>query len=118
MSEMHLREPGFTYSAGDSRYIYKKKLDKACFQHDIVYEDYKDLPRKTASDKVLCDKAFKITKNPKYHVFQRSFPSMVYKFFDKKVKLCQPNNYTELVLEKLKDERYTHLVKEILGVLI
>ena len=69
--EMHLRQPGFTYSAcgpftknkermgnfietGDSRYIYQNKLDKACFQHDMAYGDFKDL---TAADKVLCDKA-------------------------------------------------------------
>ena len=69
----------------------KKKVDKACIQHDILYADYKDLPRRITSDKVLCDKAFKITKNPKYHVFQRGLPSMVYKFFDKKVKLCEPS---------------------------
>ena len=68
-----------------------KKLEKASFQHDIAYEYYKDLPRRTASDKVLCDKAFKMPKNPKYLVFQRDLPSMVYKFFDKKVKPCQPS---------------------------
>ena len=72
MSEMHLRQPGFTYSAwgqftkskeriqkfketGDSRYIYQNELDKACFQHDMVYGDFKDLTRRTASDKILRD---------------------------------------------------------------
>ena len=49
---------------GDSRYIYRNELDKACFQHDIGYGDYKDLARRTASDKVLRDKAFNIAKNP------------------------------------------------------
>ena len=75
--EMHLKQLGFTYSAsgplkknkeriqkfketGDSRYIYKNELDKACFQHDIA--------KRTVSDKVLRDKAFKIAKNPKYDV--------------------------------------------------
>ena len=60
--EMHLRQPGFTYSAcgtfkkskeriqkfkqtGDSRYIYKNKLDKACFQHEMAYGDFKDLKK-------------------------------------------------------------------------
>ena len=59
---MHLRQPGFTYSAcrpftknkeriqkfkqtGDSRYIYKNELDKASFRHDIVYVDFKDLKK-------------------------------------------------------------------------
>ena len=83
MSEMHLKQPGFTYSAcepftrnkkriqkfketGATNYIYKNKLHKPCFQHDMAYGDFKDLARKRASDKVLRDKAFNIAKNPKY----------------------------------------------------
>ena len=82
MAEMHLRQPGFTYSGGgsftknkerikmfketrDSRYIYQKELDKACFQHDMTYGVLKDLTRKTACDKILRDKVFNIAKNPK-----------------------------------------------------
>ena len=49
----------------DSLYIFQNKLDKACFQHDITYEDFKDMLKRTASDKILCDKAFNIAKNPK-----------------------------------------------------
>ena len=84
MPEIHLRQPGFTQSAcgpftkskeiirkfketGDSRYIYQNKIDKVYFQHDIAYGDFKDLIRRTASDKILRDKAFNIAKNPKYH---------------------------------------------------
>ena len=69
MPEMHLRQSGFTYSAcgpliktnervqefkvtGDSRYIYQNKLDKFCFQHDMAYRGFKDLSRRTASDKI------------------------------------------------------------------
>ena len=101
MPEMRLKQPGFTYSAcgpfaknkeriqkfkeiGDTNCTYKNKLDKACFQHDMAYGDFKDLARRTASDKVLRDKAFNIAKNPKYDGYQREFASMVYKFFDKK----------------------------------
>ena len=90
MPEMHLRQPGFTYSAcrpftknkeriqkfketGDSRYIYKMELDKACFQHDMAYGNFKDLTKRTAADKVLKNKAFNITKNPKYDGYQRGF---------------------------------------------
>ena len=58
--------------------------DKACFQHDMAYGDFKDLPRRTASDKILCDKVVNIAKNPKYNGYQRSLASMVYKFYDKK----------------------------------
>ena len=103
MPEMHLRQPVFTHSAcgpftknkesiqkfkqtGDSRYIYKNELDKACFQHDMAYGDFKDLKRKTAADNVLRDKAFNIAKNPNYDGYQRGLASMVYKFFDKKTK--------------------------------
>ena len=70
----------------DSRYIYKNELDKAYFQHDMVYGDFKDLAKRTAADKVLRDKAFNIAKNPKYDGYQRGLASMVYKFFDKKTK--------------------------------
>ena len=54
----------------DSRYIYQNKLDKACFQYDMAYEDLKDFPKRAASDKALHDKAFNITKNPKYDGYQ------------------------------------------------
>ena len=83
MPEMHLKQPGLTYSAcrpftnnkeriqkikktGDTSYIYKNELDKSCFQHDMAYGDFKDLKRRTASDTILRDKAFNIAKNPKY----------------------------------------------------
>ena len=103
MPEMHLRKPGFTYSAcgpftknkqriqkflqiGDTNYIYKNELDKACFEHDMVYGKCKDLEKRTQSDKVLKDKAFAIASNSKYDEYQRGLTSMVYKFFDKKSK--------------------------------
>ena len=50
---------------GDSRYIYKNELGKACFQHDMADPHFKDLTLRTASDKILRDKAFNIAKNPK-----------------------------------------------------
>ena len=103
MSEMHLKQPGFTYSAcgpftknkerikkfketRDTSYIYKNELDKACFQHDMAYGDFKDLAKRTIADKVLRDKAFKIASDQKYDGYQRGLASMVYKFFDKKSK--------------------------------
>ena len=75
MPEMHLKQLGFTYSARgpftknkeriqkfkgtvDTRYIYKSELDKASFQHDMADGDFKDLAKRTASDKVLRYKAF------------------------------------------------------------
>ena len=69
---------------GDTSYIYKNELNKACFQHDMAYGDFKDLAKRTAADKVLRDKAFKIASDQKYDGYQRGLASMVYKFFDKK----------------------------------
>ena len=51
---------------GNSRYIYQNEPDKACFQYDMAYGDFKNSTRRTASDKILRDKAFNIAKNPKY----------------------------------------------------
>ena len=51
---------------GDSLYIYQNELDKTCFQQDMAYGDSKDLPGRTASDKVLSHEAFNIAKNWKY----------------------------------------------------
>ena len=65
MPEMHLKQPGFADSAcgpfiknkgriqklkktGDTSYIYKNEFDKACFQQDMAYGDFKDLPKRTA----------------------------------------------------------------------
>ena len=101
MPEMHLKQPGFTYSAcgpftknkeriekfmqtGNTNFIYKNELDKACFQNDMTDGKSKDLVKKTQSDKVLKNKAFKIVSDPKYDGYQRGLASMVYKFFDKK----------------------------------
>ena len=69
---------------GNTKYICKKDLDKACFQHDMTYGKVKDLNKKTQSDKVLRDKASEIASNPKYDGYQRGLAAMFYKFFDKK----------------------------------
>ena len=70
MPEIHLQRPGFTYPAcgpftkhnertkkfkqtGDTFYLYKNELDKACFQHDAAYADNKDLLNRTRADKIL-----------------------------------------------------------------
>ena len=72
MPEMHLKQPGFTYSAcgsltknkeriekfiqiGNTDFIYKNELNKACFQYDMAYGKSKDLVKRIQSDKVLKD---------------------------------------------------------------
>ena len=47
-------------------FIYRNNLDKGCFQHGMVYGKSKDLTKRTQSDKVLRDKTFQITNDPKY----------------------------------------------------
>ena len=69
---------------GNTDCIYKNKLDKACFQRDMAYGKSKDLTRRTESDNVLRDKAFKIASDPKYDGYHQGLPSIIYKFFDKK----------------------------------
>ena len=69
---------------GNTDFIYRNELDKACFQHDMAYGKTKDVAEKTQSDKVLRDNAFKIASDPKFDGYQSELASMVYKFFDKK----------------------------------
>ena len=95
MPEMHLRQPRFVYSAsgpftrnkeriknfkqtGDTHYIYRNELDKACFQQGSDYADHKDLINRTKSDKVLRDKAYDIASNPEYDGYQRGSASMMH----------------------------------------
>ena len=86
MPEIHLKQPGFTYSScgpfpenkerinkkktKDLGCIYQNELDKGCFQHDMAYGDFKGLNSRTAADKVLRDKTFNIAKNPKDDGYQ------------------------------------------------
>ena len=69
---------------GNRDFIYRNELDKACFQHDMAYGESNGREKRTQSDKVLRDKAFKIASDPKYDGYQRGLASTVYKFFDKK----------------------------------
>ena len=145
MSEMHLKQPGFTYSAcgpftknkeriekfmqtGNTDFIYKNELDKACFQHDMAYGKSKDLAKRTQSGKVLRDKAFKIASYPEYNSFQKGLASMVYKFFDKNssgscVAAIEPNYQlaNELhrqIIRRFKRRKFIHHLEKTFGVLI
>ena len=117
--EMHLKQPGFTYSPCEL-FTKKKKefknlkkqkiqnifdeleLNKACVQHDMAYGDFKNIGRRTASDKCLRDKAFNIAKDPKYNGYQRCLASRVSKFFDKKSASIQINLLRSVVLLHLQ----------------
>ena len=137
MSEMHLRQPRFVYSTcgpftrhkerikefkrtGDTRYIYRNELNKACFQHDSAYADHKDLINRTEADNVLRGKAYDIASNPEYDGYQRGLASMVYKFFDKKstrsgIASSSILNFINLLLTNLIKEKYIRNLKIIYG---
>ena len=91
MLEMFLRQPGFRYCVcgpftknrnrihklkerGVLQYIYETEIGKACFQQDMEYGNFKDLPKKTASEKILCNRAFNIAKKLKYNVYKEDSP--------------------------------------------
>ena len=92
----------------------------------MSYGDFKDLTRRTASDKILHDKAFNIAKNLKYDRYQRDLSSMVYNFYDKKTfgsDIKNENMSDQQLAEELhkpiiRKEKYTQLLWKIFGVLI
>ena len=121
LTEMHLKQPGFTYSVcgsftinkerietlmqtGNTDFIYKNELDKACFQYDMAYGKSKDLTKRSQLNKVYRDKAFKIADDPKYDGYQKRLVSVVYKLFDKKSRgsgvATEPNYQLENLLHR------------------
>ena len=134
MPEMHLRQARFAHSVyrpftknketikkfketGDSRDI-QNELNKACFGHDIAYGYFKDLPRRTTSNKVLNDKAFNIAKNTKilWWVSKRSSFNFLQIFHSDAVKNEAIQNkelveeYLKEFLENLKNQKYNYLL--------
>ena len=144
MPEMHLKQSGFTYSAcgpftrnkekiekfiqsGNTDFIYRNELHKACFQHDMAYGRSKNLVKRTQSDKVLRDKAFQIASNPKYDGYQRGLASMVYKSLIKSLVavalihsqiINSQMNFIDKIIENSRDKKFIHLLQTIFGVLI
>ena len=100
MPELHLKQPGFTYSAcgpftkhreriqkfretGNLKHLYRNELDKACFAHNTAYSESKDLAKRTVSDKTLINRAYEIVRSCGYDGYQRTLVNMVYKISDK-----------------------------------
>ena len=100
MPQLHLKQPGFTYSAcgpftkhreriqkfretGNLKYLSRNELDKACFVHNAAYSDSNDLAKRTILDKILKDRAYEIARNCGYGGYQRALAGMVHKIFDK-----------------------------------
>ena len=103
MSEMHLRQPGFTYSAcgpfrvkrfketGYSKHIYQNKLDKACFQNEMGYGDFKDLTRRRDSDKIKIPNMMDVKE---VLLLQWSIDFLIKKLLEAviKMRICQTSN--------------------------
>ena len=141
LPEMHLKQSGFTDSAcgpftknkeiiekfmqtGNTDFIYRNELDKACFRHDMAYGKSKDLVKRTQWNKVLKDKVFKIARDPNYDGYQRGLASIVYKFFYKKSKgsgIVNEPNYqlaNELhkpIMRKFKKRKVSSFLETIFG---
>ena len=139
MSEMHLKEPGFGYSAfgpftkhlervqkfnktGTWKYLHRNELEKACFPHNAVYSDSKDLVKRTISDKILKERVYEIAKNCNYDRCQRALASMVYGFFAKKTgSVVKVNERLAeelqilITLKKSREEKYIRDLKTIFG---
>ena len=131
MPEMHLKEPGFTYSAcgpftknkeriekfmqaGNTNFIDKNELDKACFQNNMSDGKSKGLVKIIQSDQVLTDKAFKIASDSKYG-YQRGLASMVYKFFDKKSASLNKSSGSSVINEpnyQLANELHKSIIRK------
>ena len=128
MPEMHLKHPGFTYSAcgrftknnerikkfietGNTSYIYKIELDRACFQHDMAFGGFKDLANRTTAYKILRNKPFNIAKNPMYDRYQRGLASMVYKFFDKN---SERSGHHSLIANNKENIQLANFITELL----
>ena len=140
MPEMHLKQPGFTYSASgpftknkeiiakfmqtrNTNFINRNELDKACFQHDMAYGKSRDSAKRTQTDKILRDKAFKIASDPKFDGYQRGLAS---KFFDKKSSgsgIVEPNyqlanELHEPIIQKFKKRKVYSSFRDNIWVLI
>ena len=109
---------------GNTDFIFKNELDKACFQHDMSYGKSKDLAKRTQSDKVLRNKAFKIASDPKYDGNQRGLAtSFLIKNLVEMVSLMNQiinwqMSFINQLFENFRKEKCIHLLETIFGVLI
>ena len=103
MPELHLKQPGFTYSAcgpftkhckripkfwetGNLKHLYRNESEQAGFANDVACFDSKDLAnfKKIISDRFLKDRGYEVAGNREYDGHERALSSMISKFFEKK----------------------------------
>ena len=103
MPELHLKQPGFTYSAcgplakhrerikkfkesGNLKHLYGNELGKSYFAHDAAYSESKDLAKRTIAGTISKNRSYEIARNHGHDVYQMVLAKLVYKFFDKKTR--------------------------------
>ena len=92
---------------GNLKHLHRNELGKVCFANDAAYSYSKDLANRTVSDKIFIDKTCEIPRNRKYDGYQRTSASIVYKFFDKKIR-------SEMIVnEQLAVELHKPVIKTI-----
>ena len=100
-----------TKKTGDSRYIYRSKLDKACFQRDMPYRGFEDLTRRTAADKISLEKAFNIAKKPIKDSYERGLASIFHKFYDKNTS-CWTVKNENISNKELAEELHKPIIRK------
>ena len=128
MPELHLKQPGFTYSTcgpitkhceriqkfretDNLRHLYGNELDKACFAYNAPYSDSKDLAKRTISDKILRDRPYAIARNCNYGGYQRALASMVCEIFDKKTGTIATSKAGISLNKQLSEELHKLVIK-------
>ena len=99
----------FLLQTGDTNYIYRHDLDKAYFQYDMAYGKYKDLTKRTQSDKVLRNKVIQSMMDIIEDYLQWFISFLIKRLLVEKLNLCQINNllknFMNQLLESLKKEK-------------
>ena len=89
----------------NTKYICQNKLDNACFQLDLTYRYFKDFYKRTATDKILHDKAFNNAKNPEHDEHQHGLAATVIDFFDEKF-LIQTQKQNKKIVKRIAQTNY------------
>ena len=100
---------------GNTNFIYENELYEACFQNDMACGKSKDLAKRTQSDNIFRNKAFKIASEPKHDGYQRGLASIVHKFFDKKSALLNKSSGSGIVNEpnyQLANELHKPIIRK------
>ena len=121
---MLIKQPGFSNLAHllriqkfmpekDTSYIYRKYLDKACFQCAMAHGNYKDLVKRTRSNKFSEETGFKNLSNSRYNwLCIRGLAAMVSSFFDKNGTKSTNNGIKSMPNQELVHQLHKPFIKK------